>query len=78
MEAVIAKETEASSGGRYHLLNEAETASLCGSINAESQFAADVHRRLSPAAAERRGLTLCGRCSHIAGQRAAATPEASE
>ena len=78
MEAVIAKETEVSSSGRYHLLNEVGTASLCGSINAESQFAADVHERLSSEAAERRGLTLCGRCSYIATQRPVAKPEASE
>lgn len=78
MEAVIAHETKASSPGRYHLLNEAETASLCGSINAESQFAADIRQRLSLEAAERRGLTICGRCSHIAAQRAVAKPEVSE
>lgn len=78
MKAVIAYETKASSSGRYHLLNEAETASLCGSINAESQFAADIRQRLSREAAEQRGLTLCGRCSYLAPQRAVAKPEVSE
>ncbi len=78
MEAITAHETEESSSGRYHLLNEAETASLCGSINAESQFAADIRQRLSPETAERRGLTLCGRCSYIATQRTVAKPEVSE
>lgn len=78
MEAITAQETRVSSSGRYHLLNESGTASLCGSINAESPFAADIRQRLSPDAAERRGLTLCGRCSRIASQRAAAKPGATE
>lgn len=65
MRTIIAQETKATNSGQYHVLNDAETGSLCGSINEESQFAADIAQTLSRVEAERGGLTICGRCAYI-------------
>lgn len=69
MKVVVAYETTAVNSGHYHYLNDAETGSLCGSINEESSFASDIAEVLSRKSAERQGWTICGRCSHIAGQQ---------
>ena len=66
MEVIIAQETKGKNSGSYHLLNKAETGSLCASINEESQFASNIAEVLSQDSAERRGFDLCGRCAFIA------------
>lgn len=66
MDVVITHETKATGSGSYHLLNDAQTASRCGSINEESQFASESYQTLSRAEAERRELDACGRCTSIA------------
>lgn len=69
MKVIIAQESKGKKTGNYHVLNDAETASLCGSINQESEFAADIVEVLSQESAERHGFDLCGRCAYIADQR---------
>ena len=68
MKVAIAHETKEKNVGSYHALNDATTASLCGSLNEESQFAANIVQVLSKGEAEQRGLSPCGRCSFILDQ----------
>jgi hypothetical protein len=78
VEVIVTPEVDQRGSGCYHILNEEGTASLCGAINEESQFAASIAAELSRDAADRRGLSPCGRCSYIADQRAEATHVAEE
>lgn len=78
MEVVTAHESKETDSGCYHLLNDANTASLCGSINDESQFAADISEVLARKEAEERGFYPCRLCSFIADPQRGAKPELSE
>lgn len=68
MDVLVVPEATVAGSGYYHLPNDANTASLCGSINEESAFASDPSQVLDRTEAERRELDICGRCSSIAGQ----------
>ena len=66
VDVAVASEATSKESGCYHLLTDDGRASLCGSINEESRFAADARHTLSRTTAERLGFDLCGRCSIIA------------
>ena len=78
MNVVIAREARKVASGRYHLLDDDRAASLCGSINEESQFASSSSRVLSREAAEGHGYEIRGRCSYIAENRSVAASEADD
>jgi hypothetical protein len=63
MDVITALEAASGEGGYYHLLNDEETASVCGTVQKDTLFAGQAHRILEKAEAERRGLQLCERCT---------------
>ena len=63
---VLTIEALQAASGYYHLLTEDRTRSLCGSVSAESQFAAGMHRVLTRERAEDRDFEVCGLCDSIA------------
>jgi hypothetical protein len=67
MDVITALEAASGDGGHYHLLNDDETASICGTVQKDTLFAGQAHRILPQAEAERRGLELCERCTNYAG-----------
>ncbi|WP_435175881.1 hypothetical protein [Halorussus sp. AFM4] len=69
MKVAVAHEIRTGNSDCYHVLNDAATASLCGSINEESRFASDVAEVLPRESAERLGLAICGRCSYLVDQQ---------
>lgn len=64
--AVLTFEAQNTASGYYHLLSEDETRSLCGNVNAESQFAAEIGRVLTEERAASRGFEVCGLCDSFA------------
>ncbi|MFC4449222.1 hypothetical protein [Halorussus aquaticus] len=66
MKVVIAHESKEKNSGSYHVLNDAETASLCATVSEKSEFAADIVEVLSQESAKQHGFDLCGRCADIA------------
>lgn len=67
MDVITALEAASGTEGYYHLLNDDETASVCGTVQKESLFAGQAHRILPQVEAERQGLKLCERCTDYAG-----------
>lgn len=65
MQALLTIQSRETVSGSYHFVTDDGARSLCGAVNAESPFAADVHRVLSPEKAERQGYEVCGRCASI-------------
>lgn len=66
MRALLTIETGETASGSYHIAAEDGERSLCGTVNADSPFAAETYRVLSEERAEQLGFDLCGRCAAIA------------
>lgn len=62
MHVITALEATSGSEGYYHILNDAETGSVCGAVKTDSLFGGHAHEILSQAEAEHRGLQPCKRC----------------
>lgn len=60
--AVLSVEAKETMSGCYHILSADRTRSLCGNVNNESPFAADVRRIIPRRRAESRGFEVCGLC----------------
>jgi hypothetical protein len=67
MDVITALEAASGDGGYYHLLNDEQTASVCGTVQKDTLFAGQAHRILPKIEAERQGLQLCKRCTDYAG-----------
>ena len=65
MQALFTIQSREAASGSYHVITDDGAHSLCGAVNADSPFAADVYRVLSPEKAERQGCEVCGRCATI-------------
>ena len=63
---VLTIEALQTASGYYHLLTKDRTRSLCGSVSADGQFAAGMHRVPTRERAEDRGFEVCGLCGSIA------------
>lgn len=64
--ALLAVEAGERASGSYHIASASGARSLCGTVDAESPFAAQTYRALSGERAERLGLERCGRCEAVA------------
>lgn len=67
MDVITALEAASGEGGYYHLLNDDQSASICGTVQKDTLFAGQAHQILSKAEAEKQGLKPCERCTDYAG-----------
>lgn len=69
MDVITALEAASGADGYYHILNQAETGSVCGAVKDDSLFSGHAHDILPRTEAEQQGLQPCDRCMTYSGNR---------
>jgi len=66
VEALLTIEARETASGSYHLTSEDSRRSLCGTVDADSPFAAETYRVPPAERAAELGFDRCGRCEAVA------------